>query len=502
VGGLLALAAVARVTALGSCARRSQTLHIVWAGDILSLDPNERFEFATDQYAMNVFEPLLRYDRQGAFVPVLATRWDIADGKTWRFHLRPRVTFHDGTPFGADDVVFTLHRILANKGADIAPYLSAISSVRKVDDQTVEIVSERPAGLLSVLSFVYILPKGALGKSGDKEFFKSPIGTGPYRFVEWKADRTLTLESAPGWWGPRPAFPRVVLLHTDDREAMWNLAKTHAPAIVMSPSRTSWDAKKNDPAFRLVMRPGMTVQYLVCNMLGGEKNPLSDVRVRRALRAAIDYPELVQKATAGQSFPASQYVTADVVGYDPSLKVPAFTPGLAKKLLAEAGHPDGLTLTMNDSPGASNLPKAVVDQLGAAGIRVKEMPVEGTQFYDRVSRCEGDLHLTGWVCSTGDASELFEGNFYGATTSGKPGGPQGCGYAKPELDRLIDRISRTLDAEERRNLLQTAMRTVLEDLPWIPLTVGYERYALTGAVTFEPRADGEIYLPEVKAVSR
>jgi peptide/nickel transport system substrate-binding protein len=486
-------------TALVSCSKpKRDALHVVWATDILSLDPNERYEFATDMYAMNVFEPLLRYDRRMAFSPVLATRWDIADGKTWRFHLRPGVSFHDGTPFTADDVVFTLHRILANKGSDLAPYLAALSSVRKVDDETVEIISERPAGLLSVLSYVYMLPKDALTKKGDAEFFKKPIGTGPYRYVGWTPRKSLALEAAPGWWGGAPPFSRVTLLYTEDREGAWDVAKRNSPAILMSPSRLSWDAKKSDPSFRLVMRPGMTVQYLVCNMLGGPKNPLTDLRVRKALRAAIDYQELVQVATNGQSFPASQYVTGDIVGYDPSLKVPAYVPGAAKRLLAEAGYPNGLDLTLSYSQGGSNLPKAVVRELEHAGVRIKEAPAVGTLSYDRLARCEGDLHLTGWICSTGDASELFEGNFYGHTTSGKPGGPQACGYAKPELDALIDRIAKTLDAEERRNLLQTAMRNVLEELPWIPLTVSYDRYALTAGVSFEPRADGEIYFPDVK----
>lgn len=470
-------------------------MHVIWTTDVLSLDPNEHFEFATDMFSLNVFEPLLRYDRKMSFAPALATRWDIADGKTWRFHLRPRVSFHDGTPFTADDVVFTLERILSKKNSDLAPYLAAVSSVRKVDNETVEIISDRPAGLLSVLSFVYILPKESLQKKGDAEFFKHPIGTGPYRYVEWTPARSLTLEAASDYWGGPPSFREVQFLHVEDREAVWDVAKKNAPAILMSPSRKSWNEKKNDSSFTLLTRPGMTVQYLVCNLLG-KASPLADLRVRQAVRAAIDYPELVKNASGGMSFPASQYVTADVVGYDPTLKVPAFQPGLAQRLLKEAGHPEGLDLTLNTSAGP--LMDEVVKQLGRAGIRVKPVIADDKAFYERVSRCEGDLHLTGWICSTGDSSELFEGNFYGHTPGKGLGGPQGCGYANPELDALIDRIARTLDAEERRNLLQKAMGSVVQDLPWVPLTVSYDRYALTGKLQFEPRADGEIYFADVK----
>jgi peptide/nickel transport system substrate-binding protein len=482
---------------LPSCVKKGSTLHVFWPNDTLSLDPDERFEFATDMVAMNVFEPLLHYDRQGTFAPVLATSWDIADGKTWRFHLKKGVRFQDGTPFGADDVVFTLHRILQSKASELTPYLSAVSSVRKVDDETIEIVSERPANLLSVLSFVYVLPKDSLSKRGDAEFFKHPVGTGPYRIVEWTPNKSLTFEASRFWQGPAPAYSRVELLHFEDREAVWDLAKSGAPAILMSPSRASFEARKDDPAFRLLTRPGMTVQYIACNMLGGDKNPLTKPEVRKALRAALDYPALVQKGSSGQSFPASQYVTADVVGFDPALRVPAFTPGLAKKMLADAGYPNGLDLVMNDTPSSSKLPPILIEQLGAAGIRVKHSVVDGTEFYDRVARCEGDLHLNGWICSTGDASELFEGNFTHRPAP-RPGAPTGCGYARPELDAILDRVATTLDPEQRRNLLQQAMRTAVDDLPWIPLAVSYDRYALTGDVALEPRADGELYFAEVR----
>jgi peptide/nickel transport system substrate-binding protein len=167
-------------------------------------------------------------------------------------------------------------------------------------------------------------------------------------------------------------------------------------------------------------------------------------------------------------------------------------------MLADAGYPDGLDLVMNDSPTGSSLPAALIEQLGAAGVRVKHSVVDGTQFYDRVARCEGDLHLNGWICSTGDASELFEGNFTHRPAP-RPGAPTGCGYAREELDAILDKVATTLDPEQRRNLLQQAMRTVVDDLPWIPLSVSYDRYALTGEVAFEPRADGEIYFADVRS---
>lgn len=466
---------------------------MVWAGDVLSLDPNAEFEFATDTVSMNVFEPLIRYDRRLNFSPVLAENWEIADGRTWRFRLRGGVTFHDGSPLTADDVVFSIERVRASARSELKPFLAGITSVRRLDERTVEVVSERPADLLPALSFVYILPKASLTAKGEKAFFESPSGTGPYRLVEWRPQEHLVVEHFPGHRDPAPAFRRVVFLRLKTSDEMWTAAREHTPAVIINPGRKSWNEHTKDPAFVLASRPGLTVNFIACNMRPG--SPLADVRVRRALRAAIDTATLAEKVSAGQSFPASQLVTPDIFGFDPQITVPAFQPGQARKLLAAAGVRNGLDLTLNTDDGPSPLADELIRQLAEAGIRVKRVGVAANVFYQKFHDCDGDLHISGWFCSTGDASELLEGSF----TSGKARrAPTACGYARPQLDALAEDASRTLDLGARRALLQAAMRTLVEDLPWIPLLVPYDRIATTRDVSWEQRADGEIFLPEVR----
>lgn len=501
---VLAAVALALVTMFlysGGCAGRisRQVLHVVWTSDILSLDPNEQFEFATDTMSMNVFEPLLRYDTKLSFAPVLAERWEISDRRKWTFHLRSGVKFHDGSDVTAEDIVFTIRRIQGRPKSGIYPYLSGVSSVRAIDSRTIEVISDRPAALLSILSFVYILPRRLLETQGEKAFFQHPVGTGPYQFAEWVPNHHLSLQAFSAHRDGPTAFSKVVFLHLGDRNAMWSEAKAHAPAIIISPSRASWIAHEGDPGFRLLSRPGINVQYLVCNMRTSPKNPLADRRVREALHAAIDYPLLTRTVSGGQSFPASQYVTADIVGFNPAITVPPFSPGRAARLLADAGYPGGIELTLNCLGGNPALVAEVTRQFGQANIRVKSTVATSIQFFERLARCEADLHLTGWFCSTGDASELFEGNF--STLIGVASDPAsaGCGYGGKELDALVDRIAKTLEPGDRLQLLQQAMKRVVDDLPWIPLLVPYDRYALTEGVRWEPRADGEIFLADVKA---
>lgn len=472
---------------------RSPELHVIWESDVPTLDPNERFEFVTDTIAMNVFEPLVRYDRQMAFTAGLATSWEIQEGAVWRFRLREGVKFHDGTPFSAADVVFSIARLKARPDRDIHRYVSAITEVRVIDPFTIEVRSERPAGLLSVLSFIYILPKETVERLGDEAFFRSPSGTGPFRIAEWRKGRSLRLEAWDGYWDGRPAATAAVFHVVQDDDAMWTEALRLSPAIVFSPSRTGWASHRDDERFRLIEHPGLAVHFLALRVSGGVANPLSDVRVRQALRAAIDYPGLVSALPGEGAFPASQLVPPAIVGFNPGLSVPTFVPGAARRLLEESGFRQETPLRFLTLAGGGPLSRRLIAAFGAAGIAVREEQVSPEEFERRSRACDADLFLSGWICATGDAGELFEGNFY---SSGSPG--HACGYGSAEMDAAVEEIGRTLDPAARRDLLQQTMKRLVDDLPWIPLIVTYDRRALTSGVEWETRADGQLDLRDVR----
>ena len=467
-------------------------LHVVWPSDVQTLDPNEKFEFVTDTLAMNVFEPLVKYDRQMAFTPCLARSWEIRDGSVWRFRLRDGVLFQDGSTFTADDVAYSIERLRTLPDRDIHRYVSAITEVTVVDPLTIDVRSERPAGLLSVLSYVYILPKKAIDRQGEEEFFRAPAGTGPYRIADWRKGEFLRLEAHEDYWDGAPKVPAVVFRVVTDDEEMWTEAKRFAPAIVFSPAASTWSAHRRDDGFELVERPGLAVHFLALRISGGPENPLSDVRVRRALRAAIDYKDLASVVPGNGSFPASQFVPPAIVGYNPALTVPAFDPGEARRLLAEAGFRQASPLRFLTVTGGGPFSRKIIDSFVAAGVAVEEVPVSLEEFEKRSAACDADLFLSGWICSTGDAGELFEGNFYGKRSEARS-----CGYHRDEMDSAVEQIGRTLDPAARRDLLQQAMKQVVEDLPWIPLIVSYDRHALTPGVDWETRADGQLDLRDV-----
>lgn len=478
-----------------ACARSGddRELHVVWAMDVPSLDPNERFDVVTATVASNVFEPLVRYDRKMAFEPCLATAWEIRDGAVWRFRLREGVSFHDGTKLSAEDVAFSIDRLRARPDWNIHRYVSAIRDVKVVDPLTVDISSERPAGLLSVLSYVYILPRRAVEAAGEAAFFKAPAGTGPYRITSWKPGEALRLEAHPGYWEGPPEIPAAVFRVGKDDDAIWTEAKRLAPAILFGPTTTTWIKHRNDPAFRLLEQPSLAVHYLAFRVGGGPSNPLSDVRVRRALRAAIDYEALLAALPARGAFPASQFVPPAIVGFDPSLTVPAFVPGAARRMIEKAGLRQKKPLVFLTAAGGGSMSRYLLEAFSDAGLSVREEAVTSEEYEARLAACDADIFLTGWICTTGDAGELFEGNFYRRGSTQNP-----CGYGSDEMDSAIEEIGRTLDPAVRRDLLQSAMRTLVDDLPWVPLLVSYERHALTGNVEWRTRADGQLDLRDVR----
>jgi peptide/nickel transport system substrate-binding protein len=235
------------------------------------------------------------------------------------------------------------------------------------------------------------------------------------------------------------------------------------------------------------------------NVTPGAANPLADLRVRQAIRLAIDLKELLRRGAAGHGFPASQYVPPDVVGYNPELPLPEYDPARARRLLADAGHPDGIDLPIDvQAPIETALVREIVDELGRASIRAAPRYLPKEQFLRRIEDGTSAAHLAGWVCTSGESAELFESSLHTRVAAGGLGRDNGTGYSNPELDRVVDQLVGTIDPGARVELEKRAMAIAVADLPYIPLYVQEDRYVLTPEVAWEPRADGEIFLPDVR----
>jgi peptide/nickel transport system substrate-binding protein len=486
---------------MAACMSRSSSvpLTIVQSSDILTLDPNSKFEVVNDTIAMNLFDSLLRFDQHMTLQPCLAVRWENPNERVWRIHLRPSVKFQDGSPLTAEDVVFTFRRVLQSPQSEIFPFLAGIRDVRALDPLTVEIQTDQPTPLLTRLSFIYILPKKRMEQEGEREFLKHPVGTGPYRFVSWRPGDAVDMEAYPDYWGGRPSVSRVRFKTVSAPEDRWKLVSEIRPVILLEGPRQGWEEHRSDRRMRLIARPSLTVSYIGVNVTPRPDNPLADLRVRQALRLALDLREILSRGAANHGFVATQYVPPDVIGYNPSLTAPARDLAAAKRLLAEAGHANGLDLTLDDQADVqSPTVREIVRELGEAGIRLTVQPWKKAEFFERIDKGLSALHITGWICSTGESSELFESSLHTREPNGGLGRDNGTGYSNRALDALTEQMLTTIDASARVDLEMRAMAMAVADLPLIPLYVQEDRYALSPEVSWEPRADGEIWLPDVK----
>jgi peptide/nickel transport system substrate-binding protein len=487
-----------------ACAPRGAktTLTVVQGSDILTLDPNSKFEVVNDTVSMNLFDSLLRFDQHMTLQPSLAVRWENPNEKVWRIHLRPGVRFHDGSPLTSDDVVFTFRRVLQNPQSEVFPFLTGIRNVTAPDPLTVEIQTEQPSPLLTRLSFIYILPKKKMQEEGESEFLKHPIGTGPYRFVSWRPGDSIEMAAFPDYWGGPPSVGRVNFLTVSSPEKRWQVATSEHPLILLEGPRQGWEEHLSDRRLRLIARPSLTVSYLGMNVSPRPDNPLADLRVRQAIRLSLDLKEILSRGVANHGFVASQFVPPDVIGFNPALAAPQRDVAAARRLLAQAGHPGGLDLKLDDqsdSLAESLTPtvREILRELGEAGIRLTVRPWKKAEFFDRIDRGLSDLHLTGWLCSSGDSAELFESSLHTREANGGLGRDNGTGYSNPALDRVIEQMLTTIDSGARIEIEKRAMAMAIDDLPLIPLFIQEDRYALSPDVSWEPRADGEIWIPDV-----
>ena len=482
------------------CAPRGakSTLTVVQSSDILTLDPNSKFEVVNDTVSMNLFDSLLQFDRHMTLQPSLAVRWENPNERTWRIHLRPGVRFHDGSPMSAEDVVFTLRRVLKNPQSEIYPFLAGIRDVTSADPLTVEIRTDQPTPLLTRLSFVYILPKARMERDGEAAFLRHPIGTGPYRFESWKPGDSVEMSAFPDYWAGRPAVGRVRFRAVVSPEDRWKVAASDRPVILLEGPRQGWEEHQGDRRMRLIARPSLTVSYIGVNVAPRPGNALADIRVRRAIQRALDLREILRRGASNHGFVATQYVPPDVIGFNPSLAAPARDVAAARRLLADAGYPGGLDLALDDqAESPSPTVKEIVRELAEAGIRLTVRPWGKAEFFDRIDKGLSDLHLTGWICSSGESAELFETSLHTRVPNGGLGRDNGTGYSNPALDRVIEQILTTIDSGARVELEKRAMAMAVDDLPYIPLYIQEDRYVLSPDVSWEPRADGEIWVPDV-----
>jgi peptide/nickel transport system substrate-binding protein len=468
-------------------------LRLVFHSDPQQLDPHLHDEVATHWVLDNIYDSLVTFDADMHVRPVLAAGWDNPDDLTWRFQLRPGVRFQDGRPLGAADVVVSLERARSHPQSKMSGYLVEVATVRAVDRHTVEVQTRRPYPiLLNKLTFIAIVPLDA------PPLIVKPVGTGPYRFVSYTPGRRLELEAWDGsWHAGADLEPRVSIgFESDAAKRVERLTSGGADLVAEMPSQFA-DRVKSAPGCAVRSAGGLAVNYLQPRV---DARPFSDPRVRRAISLAVDREALVRAMLHGRGAPAGQMVGPKVFGYAPEIRPPRRDLAAARQLLAAAGYPGGLDAVLEYRDGQDV--GVLQAQLAEAGIRLRPRPRPWSELYPRLLRGQVAFYYGSWQCSSGDASDLFDNKVHTRDPARGYGDSNSNGYSNPALDKLIESSGATLNMNERRRILERAMRLLDADLPLIPLAVPFNLFGVRTSLAWAPRLDARILAADMRRVER
>ena len=487
--GLLAASEVAPAASAGS----PGLLRVASAYDPQTLDPHALALLYHARINFQIHESLISRDPQFRLEPALALSWQNTSPTTWRFKLRPGVTFHDGSAFTADDAVFSLERAMAPTSLR-AFHLRGVTAIRRIDALTIEFVLEAPDAVLpEKLPYVAMMSKAwcekhGVGKpqdfTGKQETYavRNANGTGPFKLLRYEPDVRTVLERHAAWWGWSDKLAGNVqqVEFTTIRSDATRLAALNSGEVdlVLDPPFQDIARLQADPRISLQRIADMGQQYLTLDQARDElpgsdvkgRNPFKDRRVRLAMVQAIDAPLIAAKVLRGQAVAVGAMLSDRVDGSPAELNVrPPYDRARAKALLAEAGYPDGFSLNMDcvNIAWREAVCQAVASMLSQIGIRASLRSSATGQFFPKLSSGNISLAEFGWT-PTPDAWFSLNGLFHTYSSSGQ-GSFNAGRYSNAKLDVLIDNIRTEPDLLRRRAMVTTVLRLAGDDLVLLPL---------------------------------
>ncbi len=497
VARIAALTAAALFASMGAASvADAKTLRWASQGDALTLDPHAQNEGPTSAMNGHVYEGLISRDPSLAKVPALALSWKAIAPDTWEFKLRPDVKFSDGTPFTAEDVVFSYNRALAPT-SDFRAYISSIKEVKAIDPLTVHIITNGPNPILpDYASSILIMSKAWAEKHNvtkpqsfkDKEetyAVRNAMGTGAFTVKQRDPDVKTVMAKNPTYWGAKdfPAYPDE-LVYTPIKEPA-----TRVAALISGQVDFVLDAPLQDIA-RIKQTPGLKTEetaqvrsiFLGLDMGAAElkysdvkgKNPFADKRVRQAMYQAIDIDAIKAKVMRNFAAPAGLVTSPGVHGYtkenDKRLK---FDVAAAKKLMADAGYPNGFSVVLDCPNDRYNndeqICQAVTGMLAQIGIKVDLQARSKTLHFPKIQKKDSSFFLLGWGVPTLDSHYVFTYLYQTNDPAKKVGGYNLTNYSNAKMDELTDGILKEVDQAKRDQMIADAWKLAIEDMPYLPL---------------------------------
>ncbi|KAB2336730.1 ABC transporter substrate-binding protein [Cytobacillus depressus] len=475
----------------------SKTLIIANGSDVSSFDIHNHNSTSTESVHVNMFNYLVKNSGDKGFLPDLAESWENKDEKTWTFKLKEEVKFHNGEDLTADDVKFTLERVARDETLLENGAYKQIKEVVVKNDYEFDIVTENPEpALLNRLSRIGsgILPKDYIEKEGWDVFLNHPIGSGPYKFKEWKKDDRLVLVPFEDYFGDAPKWEEVIFRSIPEDSTRVSEVITGGVDIAFNIPPTDLERIESTEGVTTKKSPSQRVMLLVLRTDDGYAT--SDPRVREAIDLAIDKQAIVDSLLGGSATVTRTRVTPGNVGANEDLYgVTLYDPERAKQLLAEAGYADGLTISFSANNGAYLKDKESVElmasMLAEVGITAKLESMEASAFRTKYhDRAFGEMFLIGYGNSMFDASLALQRLQFDQAKGETD-------YDNPKTEALLKSAESNMNLEERVKQYQEAQEIIAEDRPQIYLYQLQSIYAVNERLNFEPRLDEMFYVDNI-----
>jgi peptide/nickel transport system substrate-binding protein len=520
---MLKLAAIALAAAIvpTALAQKEREVSIGLQAAITSIDPHYHNLTPNNALLLHIFEPLIKRDANQKLVPALATSWRAIDDLTWEFKLRKNVRFHDGSPFTADDVLFTLKRVpnVPNSPSSFATFTKPIVDARATDPHTLVFKTATPHVLLpSDLASVSIVSRqhGENAQTADYNSGKAAIGTGPYKFAEYIPNQRVVLKANYGYWGGEEPWDRITFkILTNSAARVAALLSGDVQMIETVP--TSDIAKlSQDKRFNLVDKVSNRVIYVHLHQWHDksppfvtakdgkplDRNPFKDARVRKALSMAINRDAIAERIMEKKAVPAAQLLPDFFYGTSKKLKPAKYDPEGAKKLLAEAGYPNGFALTIhgpnNRYINDDKVAQAIAQFYSRAGIDTKVETMPSSVYFTRATKGEFGYMLLGWGTESGEQGSSLRSLLathdpakgMGVTNRGR--------YSNPQFDKILAEAMATMDDKKREAMIQQAAEMVMNDTGLIPIHYEVSTWATARGFRYTPRTDQYTLATELK----
>jgi peptide/nickel transport system substrate-binding protein len=490
----------------------AQELKIGLKTEPSALDPQYHNLGPNNQIARHLFDPLVAKDPQQLPVPGLALSWKTVGDTVWEFKLRPDVKFHDGSPFTADDVVFTFERAakVPNSPSPFTLITRQMTRLEIVDPLTLRISTANPAPLLPLdLSGLPILSRKAASGAAPEgkttaELNRGDglVGTGPFKFVEWKRGAELVLARNDEYWGPKPAWTKVTFRPLTNAASRVAALLAGDVDLIEDPPTADLPKLKRDPKLALAEAVSSRVIYIALDQFAEPspgipdiqgKNPLKDKQVREALSLAIDRKGIVDKIMEGVGLPAGDFLPSPAFGTSKETKPDRYDPAAARKLLAEAGYPNGFAIMLGTPNGRYindlKIAQAVAAMWSRIGVKTEVDAAAPPVFFKNRDEYKYSAYLAGWGADSGEMSNPLRALVATPSREKGMGGTNRGRYSNPAMDAKLEEAMRTVDDRKREALLQEASRLVITDHGLLPLHFELSVWAMRTGLTYAGRAD-------------